>query len=87
MLNYKKFKDRPRDFLAATSRTLEEFLQVLPAFEAAYLQCSPRELTHEGKPRHRRGGGGATGALPRMADKLLCIFVYQTTPPLHTMPA
>jgi len=87
MLNYKKFKDRPRDFLAATSLTLEEFLQVLPAFEAAYLQRYPRELTHEGKPRHRRGGGGATGALPRMADKLLCIFVYQKTPPLQTMHA
>ena len=87
MLNDKKCKDRPRDFLAATSRTLEECLQVLPAFEAAYLQRSPRELTHEGKPRHRRGGGGATGALPRMADKRLCIFVDQTTPPLHTLPA
>jgi hypothetical protein len=26
MLNYKKLQDRPRDFLAATSLTLEEFL-------------------------------------------------------------
>jgi Helix-turn-helix of DDE superfamily endonuclease/DDE superfamily endonuclease len=87
MLNYKKLKDRPRDFLAATSLTLEEFLQLLPAFEAAYLQRYPRELTHEGKPRQRRVGGGATGALPSMADKLLFILVYQKTHPLQTMQA
>jgi hypothetical protein len=87
MLNYKKLKDRPRDFLAATSLTLEEFLQLLPAFEAAYLQRYPRELTHEGKPRQRRVGGGATGALPSMAEKLLFILVYQKTHPLQTMHA
>ena len=87
MLNYKKLQDRPRDFLAATSLTLEEFRQLLPAFEAAYLQRSPRELTHEGKPRQRRVGGGATGALPSMADKLLFIVVYEKTHPLHTMHA
>ncbi len=87
MLNYEKLKDRPRDFLAATSLTLEEFLQLLPAFEAAYLQRYPRELTHEGKPRQRRVGGGATGALPSMAEKLLFILVYQKTHPLQTMHA
>jgi hypothetical protein len=87
MLNYKKLQDRPRDFLAATSLTLEEFLQLLPAFEAAYLQRYPRELTHEGKPRQRRVGGGATGAFPSMADKLLFIFVYEKTHPLQTMHA
>jgi hypothetical protein len=87
MLNYKKLQDRPRDFLAATSLTLEEFLQLLPAFEAAYLQRYPRELTHEGKPRQRRVGGGATGAFPSMADKLLFILVYEKTHPLQTMHA
>jgi hypothetical protein len=87
MLNYKKLQDRPRDFLAATSLTLEEFLRLWPAFEAAYLQRSPRELTHEGKPRQRRVGGGATGALPSMTDKLLFIFVYAKTHPLHIMHA
>jgi len=87
MLHYKKLQDRPRDFLAATSLTLEEFLQLLPAFEAAYLQRYPRELTHEGKPRQRRVGGGATGALPSMADKLLFILVYEKTHPLQTMHA
>jgi hypothetical protein len=87
MLNYETLQDRPRDFLAATSLKLEEFLQLLPAFEAAYLQRYPRHLTHEGKPRQRRVGGGATGALPSVADKLLFILTYQKTHPLHTMHA
>jgi len=87
MLNYETLKDRPRDFLAATSLKLEEFLQLLPTFEVAYTQRYPRELTYEGKPRQRRVGGGATGALPRVADKLLFILVYQKTHPLQTMHA
>src|SRR5712691_8240944 len=87
MLNYEPFKERPRDFLAGTRLKREAFLQWLPAFEVAYTQRSPRELTHEGKPRQRRVGGGATGAFPSMADTRLCILVYQTTHPLHTMHA
>ena len=73
MLTYKKLQDRPRDFLAATSLTLEEFLPLLPACEAAYLQRDPRERTPEGHPRQRRVGGGATGAFPSLAEKLLCM--------------
>lgn len=87
MLTYEKLKDRPRDCLAATGLKPEEFLQVLPAFETASIQRYPRELTHEGKPRQRRVGGGATGALSSFADKLLCILVYQKTNPLPTMHA
>lgn len=87
MLSYETLHNRPRDFLAATGLTLEEFLQLLPAFEAAYAKRSRRELTQEGKPRQRRIGGGATGALHPMADKLLCILVYQKTHPLQTMQA
>jgi len=39
----------------------------------------------EGKPRQRRAGGGATGTLPQMEDKLLFILVFQKTNPLQTM--
>jgi len=53
MLSYNKLKDRPRDFLAATSLTLEEFQQWLPALQSAYEQRYPYELTHAGKPRQR----------------------------------
>jgi hypothetical protein len=85
MLSYNKLKDRPRDFLAATGLTSEEFQKLLPAFQAAYDQQYPNELTRAGKPRQRRVGGGAKGMLPRFEDKLLFILVYQKTNPLQTM--
>ena len=87
MLSYDMLKDRPRDFLAATSLTLGEFHQLLPAFQEAYAQRYPQELTRAGKPRQRRVGGGAKGVLPRVEDKLLLIVVYQKTHPLQTMHA
>ena len=87
MLSYDMLKDRPRDFLAATSLTLGEFHQLLPAFQEAYAQRYPQELTRAGKPRQRRVGGGAKGVLPRVEDKLLFILVYQKTHPLQTMHA
>jgi hypothetical protein len=87
MLSYEMLKDRPRDFLAATSLTLGEFQQLLLAFQEAYAQRYPHELTRTGKPRQRRTGGGAKGVLQRVEDKLLFMLVYQKTPPLQTMQA
>jgi len=87
MLSYNKLKDRPRDFLAATGLTLDEFQQLLPAFQGAYEKRCPDELTRAGKPRQRRIGGGAKGVLQRFEDKPLFILVYQKTNPLQTMHA
>ena len=87
MLSYNTLKDRPRDFFAATGLTLAEFQQVLPAFQDAYAQRYPDELTRAGTPRQRRVGGGAKGVLQRCEDKLLFILVYQKTHPLQTMHA
>jgi hypothetical protein len=87
MLSYNKLKDRSRDFLAATGLTLDEFQQLLPAFQSAYEQRYPYELTRTGKPRQRRRGGGAKGVLQHFEDKLLFILVYQKTNPLQTMHA
>ena len=87
MLSYNKLKDRPRDFLAVTSLTLEEFQQLLPAFQEAYEQHYPTMLTRTGKPRQRRAGGGAKGVLQSFEDKLLFILVYQKTHPLQTLHA
>jgi Helix-turn-helix of DDE superfamily endonuclease/DDE superfamily endonuclease len=87
MLSYNTLKDRPRDFLAATGLTLDEFQQLLPPFQHAYAQRYPYELTRTGKPRQRRRGGGAKGSLQRFEDKLLFILVYQKTNPLQTMHA
>ena len=83
MLSYNTLKDRPRDFLAATGLTLDEFQQLLPTFQDAYAQRYPYELTRTGKPRQRRRGGGAKGSLQRFEDKLLFILVDQKTNPLR----
>src|SRR4030095_113347 len=87
MLSYNTLQDRPRDFLAATGLTLDEFQQLLPAFQGAYEQRYPYELTRTGTPRQRRRGGGAKGILQHFEDKLLFILAYQKTNPLQTMHA
>ena len=85
MLTYTTLHDRPREFLAATGLTHDEFARVLPAFATAYAVLSPPDKTWEGKERQRQRGGGAKGGLPHMEDKLLFILVYQKTNPLQTM--
>jgi hypothetical protein len=87
MLSYNTLKNRPRDFLAATGLTLEEYETLLPAFQVAYDTLYPHTLTRTGKPRLRRAGGGAKGVLPLYDDKLLFILVYQKTNSLQTMHA
>ena len=74
MLTYTTLQDRPREFLAATGLTHAEFAHLLPAFATAYARLYPPEKTLEGMPRQRRAGGGATGTLPQMADKLLALY-------------
>jgi hypothetical protein len=85
MLTYTTLKDRPREFLAATGLTYDEFMRVWPAFVAAYTTCYPLDKTWQGKVRQRQVGGGAKGILSQMEDKLLFILVYQKTNPLQTM--
>jgi Helix-turn-helix of DDE superfamily endonuclease len=87
MLSYNTLQDRPRDFLAATGLTLDEFQQLLPAFQGAYEQRYLYELTRTGTPRQRRRGGGAKGILQHGEDKFLFILAYQKTNPLQTMHA
>jgi hypothetical protein len=85
MLTYTTLQDRPREFLAATGLTHAEFARLLPAFATAYAALYPPDKTLEGKPRQRRVGGGATGTLPQIEDKLLFLLVFQKTNPLQTM--
>ncbi|HEY5865479.1 MAG TPA: transposase family protein [Candidatus Tectomicrobia bacterium] len=85
MLIYNELKNKPREFLAATGLKVDECAQLLPAFQTAYEQKYPPHLTQEGETRQRQVGGGATGALPQIADKLFFILVYQKTNPLQTM--
>ena len=82
---YNELKNKPREFLAATGLKLDEFEQLLPTFQTAYGKKYPPHLTQAGKTRQRQIGGGATGALPKIEDKLFFILVYQKTNPLQTM--
>jgi hypothetical protein len=66
MLTYLTLQDRPREFLAATGLTSEEFTRLLPAFAAAYAVLYPPDKTWEGKVRQRQRGGGVKGGLPQM---------------------
>jgi hypothetical protein len=50
---------------------------LLPAFQSAYEQRYPYELTRTGTPRQRRTGGGAQGVLQCCEDQLLFILGYQ----------
>ena len=85
MLTYTTLQDRPREFLAATGLTHDEFTCLLPACAAAYAVCYPPDKTWQGKGRQRQRGGGATGGLPHLEDNLLCMLVFQKTHPLQTL--
>lgn len=84
-MTYQKLKKNSVRFLAATSLTVEEFENLLPAFIAAYEKKYPREKTLEGKSRQRSAGGGAKGQLNQFEDRLLFILVYQKTNPIQQM--
>jgi len=85
MLTYSGLKEKPTEFLAATSLTLEEFALILPVFGRRYRELFPPELTREGKPRQRKAGGGVKERLWTDEDKLLFILVYQKTYMLQVM--
>src|SRR5215210_4523886 len=85
MLTYTQLKNKPKEFLAATSLNPEEFERLLPAFAAQYHALCPADTTVEGKTRQRQPGAGAKGKLSTLEDKLLFILVYQKTYPLQTM--
>jgi len=85
MLKYVKLKEKPKEFLAATALTDEEFQCLLPSFEKCYQKLSPSKPKSSKKKQQRRAGGGRKGQLDSFSDKLLFILVYQKTCPLQTM--
>lgn len=85
MLTYNDLKAKPKEFLAATSLTVEEFERLLPVFGQKYHALFPPGLTRKGQPRQRKAGGGVKEKLRTDADKLLFILVYQKTYMLQTM--
>jgi hypothetical protein len=85
MLTYDELKTKPRDLLAATGLTQNEFETLLKAFTQAYQDRYPAQQTVTGQARQRRQGAGNKSKLRNIEDKLLFILVYEKTYPLQSM--
>jgi hypothetical protein len=76
MLRYQDIKTKAYRILDLTSLTVEEFEQLVPPFEAAFVRHM-RDWTMEGKPRTgRRYSQYTTCPLPSPEDRLLFILSY-----------
>lgn len=85
MITYAELKKKPKELLAATGLTAEEFELILPVFKEKYAAQYPTNKTKAGKLRQRRVGAGPKGKLQTDEDRLLFILIYQKTYPLQTM--
>jgi hypothetical protein len=85
MPKYLELREKPREFLAATGLTAEEFQILLPTFAQCYVAALPPKPKPTKKKKQRARGGGRRGPIPEMEDKLLFILVYQKTAPLQVM--
>ena len=76
MPRYQAIKTKAYQVLDLTSLTVDEFEQLVPAFETAFVRHM-REWTMEGKPRTgRRYSQYASCPLPTPEDRLLFILSY-----------
>src|SRR3954464_15095650 len=76
MLNFQMIRTRPRIFRQLTGLTMAAFQTLLTDFERAYDEDRQQRDRQRSTPRHRRPGGGAKGALPTPADKLVFLLFY-----------
>ena len=81
MLTYQELIKKPSRFMTLTSLTVEEFDELLPAFERAWEADVEKRASC--KARKRKVGGGRKPTLKSSADKLLFILVYFKTYPLQ----
>ncbi len=85
MLKYTDLKEKPKEFLAATGLTDEEFQVLLPTFEKCYQFSSNPKPKATKKKKQRARGGGRKAKLLEISDKLLFVLIYQKTAQLQTM--
>lgn len=83
MIEYSKLKEKPREFLAASGLTDEEFQALLPTFERCYEFLLPPKPKATKKKQQRATGGGGKAKLQTIENKLLFILAYQKTFPLQ----
>ena len=85
MIEYAALKEKPKEFLAATGLTVEEFECLLPTFESLYQASAPKKPKPAKKKKQRASGAGRKAKLSTSKDKLLFVLVYQKTFQLQTM--
>jgi Helix-turn-helix of DDE superfamily endonuclease len=84
-LRFADLQTRPTEVLDLTSLTVDEFLQLVPPFEAAF-QAHMARWHLDGQPRTaRRYPTSMNCPLPMPEDRLLCILVYLKTYPLQVV--
>lgn len=85
MSKYQEYEEKPREFLAMTGYTSEEFEALLPHFKNRYYTwMSSHRL--DGKPRGKRKYSAYKNSpLPTMADKLFFILHYLKSNNLQTV--
>jgi hypothetical protein len=76
MLNFQTIRTRPRIFQQLTGLTLAAFETLLTGFERAYDDDRQQRDRQRPTPRQHRPGGGAKGALPTPADRLVFVLFY-----------
>ena len=75
MIEYCQLKEKPREFLALTSLTDEEFQVLLPTFARCYEQLLPLKPKTTKKNRQRAKGGGRRARVSSPGEKLLFLLV------------
>jgi hypothetical protein len=76
MIRFELLKNKPALLVCLTGLNLAAFLELLPAFRAAYEADLERRDQQRTKPRERRRGAGQKGVLPKLEDKLVFILFY-----------
>ncbi len=76
MIRFEQLKTKPQILNCLTGLSMAGFLELLPAFGAAYETDLTQRDERRATPRQRKRGAGQKGALPLMEDKLLFILFY-----------
>jgi len=71
-MNLAKLSRSPRAMKAFTGLSYQEFTDLVPVFQQAYITIKSADKTR----KRRVGWGGAKGKLPTYADKLLFVLFY-----------
>ncbi len=76
MITYAELVKKSSLFQNLTGLRVEAFTALLSAFADAYAQDLEHREKHKATPRQRQRGGGRTGTIPQLEDKLVFILVY-----------